>query len=281
MRFHISKVSIKNFRNFKELDVHLSEKAVIVGENASGKTNFIHALRLVLDPDLSDSARQLTEDDFWDGLDSPMENGDELTVAIDLQGFDDNESLLSILSDYQIPNDVTPTARITYKFAPEASLGEEGNGNGGFNYSFIVYGGDDEAQTFSYQQRKWMPLQVLPALRDAETDLNSWRKSPLRPLLESLNVTREELESAAIKVVEATQEITGLDEIRELAENIEERLEQMIGEFHSVSPAFGVASTDAMRLLRSLRLFVDGEKQRSIGDTSLGICNILYLTFNL
>jgi predicted ATP-dependent endonuclease of OLD family len=50
MGFHISRVQIINFHNFKKLDVHLSEKAVIVGENASGKTNFIYALRLVLDP---------------------------------------------------------------------------------------------------------------------------------------------------------------------------------------------------------------------------------------
>lgn len=276
MGFHISRVQIKNFRNFRKLDVPLSEKAVIVGENSSGKTNFIYALRLVLDPSLPDSARQLTEDDFWDGLESPMEMGEEIKIEVDFQGFEKNESLLSVLSDYQIPGDV-PTARITFSFAPDTILGEE-NGDAENNYTFNVYGGDDETQTFGYQQRKWMPLQVLPALRDAETDLNSWRKSPLRPLLERLNVTQEELATAAEKIDEATKEISGLDEIKGLADEIEERLEQMIGEFHSISPAFGVTSTDALRLLRSLRLFVDGEHQRTIGETSLGICNVLYLT---
>lgn len=278
MGFYISRVQIKNFRNFKELDVRLSEKAVIVGENASGKTNFIYALRLVLDPDLPDSARQLVEDDFWDGLDSPMEIGEEIEVAVDLQGFEQKESLLSILSDYQIPGEDVPTVRITFKFAPEPALGGEENDDAESNYSFSVYGGDDEAQTFGYQQRKWMPLQLLPALRNAETDLNSWRKSPLRPLLERLNVTREELASAAEKIDDATEEISNLVEIRDLAEEIEERLEQMVGEFYSVSPAFGITSTDALRLLRSLRLFVDGEQQRTVGETSLGICNVLYLT---
>ena len=278
MGFHISRIQIKNFRNFSKLDVHLSEKAVIIGENASGKTNFIYALRLVLDPDLPDSARQLSEDDFWDGLESPMENGEEIEVAVDLQGFEQYESLLSILSDYQIPGEDVPTARITFKYAPQPTLSGGENDDAEFNYSFSVYGGDDVAQTFGYQQRKWMPLQLLPALRDAEADLNSWRKSPLRPLLERLNVTREELASAAEKIDDATKEISNLVEIRDLAEKIEERLEQMIGEFHSVSPTFGVTSTDALRLLRSLRLFVDGERQRTIGETSLGICNVLYLT---
>ncbi|MDI6755459.1 MAG: AAA family ATPase [Thermodesulfobacteriota bacterium] len=127
MGFHISRVQIRNFRNFKELEVSLSEKVVIVGENSSGKSNFIHALRLVLDPDLPDSARQLTEGDFWDGLESPMEKGEEITVCVDFRGFEDNAAILSILSDFQIPNKRDPTARITYKFSPEAVLGTEGN----------------------------------------------------------------------------------------------------------------------------------------------------------
>jgi putative ATP-dependent endonuclease of OLD family len=277
MGFHISRVQIINFRNFKKLDVRLSEKAVIVGENASGKTNFIYALRLVLDPELPDSARKLTEEDFWDGLESPMKKGEEITITIDFQGFEDSESLLSILSDYQIPGAKTPTARITYKYAPEVTLKKK-TAEQEVNYEFVVYGGDDESQTFSYQQRKWMPLQVLPALRDAETDLSSWRKSPLRPLLEHLKVTKEQLEPAAKKIDNATREITGLVEVKNLAEDIENRLKKMIGQFYSVSPTLGVAATDSLRLLHSLRLFLDGNRQRAIGDTSLGICNVLYLT---
>lgn len=41
---YISRVVIKNYRNFKDLDVDLQNKSVIVGENNVGKTNFIKAL---------------------------------------------------------------------------------------------------------------------------------------------------------------------------------------------------------------------------------------------
>ena len=278
MNLHISRVHINNFRNFHELDVTLSEKAVIVGENKSGKTNFIHALRLVLDPDLPDSARQLKEEDFWDGLESPMEEGSEISVSIDLQGLEESESLLAILSDYLIEDGDTPTARITYRYAPSANLREEEDDQQEVKYDFEIYGGDDPRNVFGYQQRKWMPLQVLPALRDAETDLGSWRRSPLRPLIERLSVTKEDLESAANKIDNATKEILGITDVGSLSRDIENRLGDMVGEFHSVSPSLGVASTDALRLLRSLRLFVDGTRKRTIADTSLGICNILYLT---
>jgi len=77
----ISRVRIKKFRNFKDLDVILGEHAVIVGENKIGKTNFLHALRLVLDPSLPDTARQLQESDFWDGLPRPLTKEDVIIIS--------------------------------------------------------------------------------------------------------------------------------------------------------------------------------------------------------
>lgn len=64
----LSRIVIKNFRNFKHLDVRLGRHAVVLGENKVGKTNLLFALRLILDPTLPDSARKLRLDDFWDGL---------------------------------------------------------------------------------------------------------------------------------------------------------------------------------------------------------------------
>jgi putative ATP-dependent endonuclease of OLD family len=69
---HISRIRIQNFRNFRDLDVALGEDAVIVGENKIGKSNLLHALRLILDPSMPDSARQLREEDFWDELPRPL-----------------------------------------------------------------------------------------------------------------------------------------------------------------------------------------------------------------
>jgi hypothetical protein len=46
----LSRISIKNFRNFRSLDVRLGEHAVVLGENKVGKTNILFALRLILDP---------------------------------------------------------------------------------------------------------------------------------------------------------------------------------------------------------------------------------------
>src|SRR5712671_926591 len=96
----ISRINIENFRNFKNLDLRLSEHVVIVGENKIGKSNLLHALRLVLDPSLPDVARQLRHEDFWDHLPRPLTKADRILVSVDLSDFEDDEDQLAVLGDY-------------------------------------------------------------------------------------------------------------------------------------------------------------------------------------
>jgi len=45
----ISRLIVKNWRNFKHIDVHLSERQFIVGANASGKSNLLDIFRFLRD----------------------------------------------------------------------------------------------------------------------------------------------------------------------------------------------------------------------------------------
>src|SRR5258708_3375586 len=119
----ISRVQISNFRNFKSLDVPLSEHAVIVGENKIGKSNFLYALRLVLDPTLPDVARQLRDEDFWDGLDRPLALEEKITIAVDLSDYEDNEDLLAILAEHVVSTEPM-VSRLTYEFGVSAGVEE-------------------------------------------------------------------------------------------------------------------------------------------------------------
>ena len=60
----IEKVHIKGFRNFDDIVVELGKKTLIFGPNDSGKTNFLYALRILLDPSLSARDFELTASDF-------------------------------------------------------------------------------------------------------------------------------------------------------------------------------------------------------------------------
>ncbi|QVI74886.1 ATP-dependent nuclease [Pseudomonas syringae] len=60
----IEKVILKGFRNYVNSTINLQSRTLIIGANDSGKTNFIFALRLLLDKSLSESDIEPTESDF-------------------------------------------------------------------------------------------------------------------------------------------------------------------------------------------------------------------------
>src|SRR5687767_13506069 len=97
----ITRIQIENFRNFKSLDVAIGPHAVIVGENKVGKSNLLFALRLILDPSLPDSARQLRFEDFWDGLPRPIGKDDRILVSVDLGDWEGNVDHVALLSDHR------------------------------------------------------------------------------------------------------------------------------------------------------------------------------------
>lgn len=271
----ISRVRTIKFRNFKDLDVILGEHAVIVGENKIGKTNFLHALRLVLDPSLPDTARQLQESDFWDGLPRPLTKEDVIIISVELTDFEKNEDLMAILAEHLVFPDPM-TARLTYVFQPLPTLSDEPANEA--DYEFFVYGGDRVENRVGYEVRRRIPMDVLPALRDAEGDLSAWRRSPLKPLLDQTakNIDSQEIKDIASEVSEATASLIDNEEISNLSDQINDKLSDMVGPHHALETAFGFTPTDPNKLVRSIRLFIDGGK-RGISEASLGSANLLYL----
>lgn len=275
----ISRVQITNFRNFRHLDVLLSEHAVIVGENKIGKSNFLHALRLVLDPSLPDSARQLRDEDFWDGLDRPLARDEKMTVAVELTDYEDDADLLAVLAEHVISTEPM-VSRLTYEFGvpaavPEGTVREA-------DYAFVIYGGDRPENEAGWEVRRRLPMDLLGALRDAEGDLANWRRSPLRPLLDEAasRIDSTELVKLAEDITEATAAVTATTEIGDLADRIAERLEEMVGSGNAIETTLGFSPTDPERLLRSLRLFIDGGR-RGVAEASLGSANLLYITLKV
>jgi putative ATP-dependent endonuclease of OLD family len=272
----MSRVQISNFRNFKSLDVLISEHAVIVGENKIGKSNFLHALRLVLDPSLSDSARQLRDEDFWDGLDRPITAESRITITVDLTDYEEDEDLLAVLAEHVISTEPM-VSRLTYEFGMRGSA--EGDSTSESDYEFMVYGGGRPENQLGWDVRRCIPMDILPALRDAEGDLANWRRSPLRPLLDEAvsRMDRSVLTKLADDITESTKKITATTELSALADQIASRLKTMVGANNALDTTLGFSPTDGERLLRSLRLFIDGGK-RGISEASLGSANLLYIT---
>ena len=216
---YISKIEIRNFRNFANFAVELQPTSVIVGENRVGKSNLLHALRLVLDPALADSYRQLRAEDFCDDLNKPFA-GNVIQIRISIRGFEDNKGAKSVLADSITASDPL-TASLTYQYRPRKSIRSE-EATRETDYEFIVFGGNDEATKVASEVRKWLAITVLPALRDAETDLQSWKRSPLRPLLERVRklIPAPTLEEVQGQLDEAAETLVSDPAMAELTNSI-------------------------------------------------------------
>lgn len=274
MRIH--RVLIENFRNFCKLEVALSEDAVIVGENKVGKSNFLHALRLVLDPSLPDSSRQLRPEDFWDGA-RPLGDNARIRVVVDLTGFQDSDDQLGSLADFLVQADPM-IARLTYEFRRSAGTNQSGRSE----FEFVVYGGDREDARVTWELRRRLAMDLVHALRDAEGDLASWKRSPLRPLLAKAvdTIDADAKHEIAAQVREAASAILDLPEIDALSKTVGTSLASLVGPAQTTDVQLGLAPADADRMLRTLRLLLDGGV-RGIAEASLGIANTLYLTLKI
>jgi putative ATP-dependent endonuclease of the OLD family len=271
----LARISISNFRNFSALDVELAGNVVVVGENRVGKSNLLYALRLLLDPTLPDSARQLAFSDFWDGLTVPAADN-KITIAVEISDFEEDLDELALLTDYRLEDDAH-RARLVYEFRPRPGLEDAPTSEEDFE--FICYGGEDEAKRFGHDLRRRISMEVLPALRDVEGDLAVWRRSPLRPLIEKAfsTVDADDIQEIADAVQEATAKITDFDEVETLQTNIGELFVKMSGARQDIKPRLGFGPTESSRLYRTIRLLID-EGSRSISDASLGSANLMFLT---
>jgi putative ATP-dependent endonuclease of the OLD family len=272
----ISRVKINNFANFQALDVSTGDSLVLVGENKVGKSNFIRALQLILDPGLSERDRQLTLDQFWDGL-GTGKLGAIVEVAIELIGFDDKPRLMAHLAECIVSVGPPLVARLTYRYQPKTNLGRQPLSVA--DYEYILFGGEDPESSLPGDLRRMLPIEVQGALRDAEKDLATWRRSPLRPLIEQLTSELDPTAGANLQTLIDTTQATlaGDAEVVAVANRITDRLIALAGPQHAVSISLGLAPTQLDTLLKALRLLIDGGS-RGIGDASVGTANLIFLT---
>lgn len=276
------RLSIRNFRNLADVEVPLCPGTVIVGENRSGKSNLLHALRLVLDPAMPNSERHLRREDFWDGLSDgtpswdPMAHGVSIEVSVDIGDFDDEPGVIAALSDALLQGEPM-RARLTYLWAPQ-DTGDIADGTA--PYRWRIVGGDKARDTrVPADVREHVLLTFLHALRDVEADIRSWRRSPLRALLEAAAAVAEDetLDEVRLAMQEANEQLNQLDAIAGLSRRISGQTLAMVGDNQALEAELGVAPPDPLRLIRGMRLFVDGDAHRDLASASLGTLNVLYL----
>lgn len=267
---YISKVILKNYRNFKDCTVNLSHKGVIIGENNVGKTNFIKALQLILDPSLSEETRCLNEDDFFDGLINPVENNLEIIIQIFISNYQNNGNIMAQLDDATVNDEGEKKLKVTYKYYPM-----ENDSN---NYGYIIYKGDNEENKFTYEDRKYLNIKVIKAIRDVEREINNSRNSPLSKLIKSYCIEKNDLNEIADSLSESGANILKLDEIIDIGRNINGSFSSILGMDSGLEVSLKTMNIEPNKILNSMKIMM---ANRESEDVSLGLNNLLYISLML
>lgn len=271
---YISRVQIKKFRNFLNVDVSLDHKQLIIGENNVGKTNFLRAIQLILDKSYSDSDRELLPEDFHESIDAPMETGAEIEIRLQIKGYEHNRKLVAQFADAVISDD-PPTLQITYKYFP---IRDEHQNI--LNYQFIIYKGNDESVLFKADDRSFINIYVIKALRDVERELKANKNSPLYKLVKQYEIAADHLQEVSEELKNAADGILQLDEIIHIKDALTTQFSILSGLQKDNEITLRTFDIDTERLLYTLQVYM-GLKERPVSELSLGLANILYISLML
>ncbi|MEA5096477.1 MAG: AAA family ATPase [Sedimentibacter saalensis] len=273
-QLYISKIHIENYRNFAFADFELTEKQVVIGENNVGKSNLLRAIQLILDSSFSDEDRQLDETDFFDGLENPMESKQEIKIDIYIDNYAHIKNVLCQLSDATVDVNGRKLLKLSYKFFPQ----EDAAGN--TEYSYIIFKGDDETKLFTHEDRKYLNIRVIKAIRDVESEMRNSKSSPLTKLIkQKYDIKADDIKSISDALRKTGANTLDLPELIDLQKKISTLFNSIVAfSRDEFDISLKTMDIDASRILYALKPLVN---MREASNTSLGINNVLYISLML
>ncbi|TVZ66173.1 ATP-dependent nuclease [Rhizobium mongolense] len=296
---HLSRIVVKGYRALDFVDVAIAEKATcIIGENSSGKSALIQALRLCLDVDLSSSFRSLQKDDVHCDID--QSNPFQVLIGVEFTGYEANDNEVAMLHGTQLGDG---RARIFYRFRPRATVREDlltgarvlgslvlddfswelfGGGDPGVDLTAIEWNVENDdigARSVGLQYLQAYRVVFLHALRDVEHDLADMRKSPLIRLIAASKVPPAEQAALIAAIKAANDGIEKSPVVTDVAGAIDAALKDVTGEAFSLDVNLGLSSPTFQSILRNIRLLLSGPAMMSFEPrrNSLGMNNVLYM----
>ncbi|MBS5913486.1 AAA family ATPase [Paenibacillus macerans] len=271
---HISSLSITGYKNSKEKSLIKLHKGlnVLVGENGSGKTTIVNALRLILREN-EFSYMNINEDDFYVSLDKKYSAPN---IKIDLT-FD------SLSPDEQ----VTFLTWCDADFNAQLHLEVSSNPNRKGYFKKEIWGGVSKSSIFEEETFECIDCIYLPPLRDAEEKLVNGKRSRLAQLLKKQYGDKKDELVQSVKSF--NEQITSnadkkYNEIEIAKQNINAKLEETLGQRLGQSINLQFAETTFNKIVESIKMvFFPGIKEsnpdkfRDIATNSLGYNNLLYI----
>jgi len=278
----IEEISIEGYKNFGEETSIKFHKGlnVLVGENGTGKSSIIDAIRLLFAEDEYGRAG-IRDTDFH----QPFETGSSVADYIQIR---------SSLADLSEQEKVAFLPWMVNEERARLTLRVENKPITQGKYKRALWGGVSKDSMFEPDLFDTVSCIYLPPLRDAEAKLRSGRNSRLARLI--INLNKPSLDEAREnnqlhpleKKVKDFNDRLATDEddtIVKADKLIQERLTQALGQFFSQDTSIQFSEVNFSRIVEGLRLLFfpvlggtdNKELYRSLEENSLGYNNVLYL----
>jgi len=203
-------ISIKNFRNFENIKVALSNKNVFFGMNDVGKTNFLYALRYVFDKDTRKNMF-LNSDFYQKNTDNPI----EIVVEIDISDVTDVDSQKLRA---RIKGNITSNNKIVY-----IMLYAEYDSNELIANPEMFWGGDLDNLSEMKTRSIYFELDYVfnPIYIDAYVDLNTlFRKSSNKLIISQSETDKDTISKIDKKIVDLNETIGLLSGVKDFESRI-------------------------------------------------------------
>ena len=295
---HLSRIVIRNFRNFRTLDIKLTEGVTcVIGENNTGKTNLLHALRLAIDTNLSSSYRILLPHDIHAGEDFEIPN--QVLISVEFVGYKDSINDTALFGGCEVGEDL---ARIHYRFRPRREVREEIENEErrpeglslSEDYHFELTGGgavdpataawdDDLGRALRFGDLQAFHIEYLPALRDVKSSLRNSFESPLGRVLAVSEFDDNEKEQLVSILRDANEAIEEQPTIEAAGSAIRSAFSATSGEAHEMGLKLGMSEPSFSSITRSLKILLSNSAISDFepGRNGLGLNNILYISMIL
>jgi len=272
---YLSSLQIENFRKYKKLNVDFTTGLnLIVGENDSGKTAIIDAIKYVLHTQSYDYIRPCYEDFYLENTKDESERSTKFKIECTFKEFKDYEAK-SFLEWLGIDDEREYFLKIWL----------EGTRKGSKVFYDLRAGIDDEGSQISGEARDYLRTTYLKPLRDAQSELTPKRGSRLSQILDS-HEEFEDKENHNLKDIldKANEDISDYFENgdgQKLLQDINSYLENFSLKTNSLDSKFQVSGNSLKSVLEKLSLKLFNHEISENNIQGLGSQNLLYISAEL
>ncbi|SEO09583.1 putative ATP-dependent endonuclease of the OLD family [Mucilaginibacter gossypiicola] len=236
----ITRIRLKGFRNFKNSLINVTEKTLIIGANDVGKSNMLHAMRILLDRSMSDWDIEPKDSDFY-----CHEETNELAIYIRFEEVTED----CVLS--KLPGKVSDDGVLYLGFKAWKDT-----------HDYKFYAGSsfellEEIQERFY--RKVLHLKYISSNRDLAGYIKREKKGLLKEAQDKRTPAQEKADDKSIstiekKLSEVNDKIVSLAYVNKATEAINTELKELSFHHEGQEVIFDIGASDVNSFIENLHL---------------------------